>query len=156
MTIEQKLLIALLGNTSENEIKLLLQESVDWKVFLATAENHRVIPLVFQRLRGFSAELPPEVLADLQIRAEGCATQNLTFDSELLKIAKLFQANEIEFLFYKGALLALLAYGDSSLRQFGDLDVLIRKKDFPKIEKLLLENGGKSAWNLSDKQKKPC
>lgn len=154
MNAEQKLLLTLIGNTSEYEIEPLLSEDINWLDFIEITENHRVIPLVFQRLRLFAAKLPPEIASELQNRAENRALQNLEFNAQLFKIAGLFEENKIEFLSYKGATLARLAYGDSSLRQFSDLDILIYKKDFPKVKNLLLENGGKSAWNLTGKQEK--
>ena len=154
MNTEQKFLICLLGNTSESEIKSLISKDINWRIFIRTAENHRLIPLIFQRLRLISAVLPQEVSEDLQSRAENCARRNLKFSARLINLAKLFEENDIEFISYKGATLARLAYGDASLRQFGDLDFLIHKKDFPKVKKAILENGGKTAWNLSDKQEK--
>lgn len=154
MNTEQKLLIALIGNAPEAEIKSLLSKNINWQFLIRAAENQRIIPLVFQKLRRFSAKLPQEIFKDLQSRAENCALRNLEFNARLFTIAAIFEEHNIEFLSYKGATLAQLAYNDSSLRQFGDLDILIHKKDFPKVKKFLLENGGKCAWNLSDKQEK--
>jgi hypothetical protein len=72
----------------------------------------------------------------------------------LFRLAVLFKERNIEFLSYKGVTLAQLAYGDSSVRQFGDLDILVHKKDFPRIKTLILDNGGKASWRLSAKQEK--
>jgi len=155
MNTEQKLLTELLGNKFENEIESLVNnENIDWQLFLRTAADHRVIPLVFQNLRPFFTELPPEVFYNLQSRAQNCAARNLKFNAWLIKLAELFKANDIEFISYKGPTLARLAYGDVGLRQFGDLDFLIHKKDFPKVKNVILENGGKPAWHLSEKQEK--
>jgi hypothetical protein len=154
MNTEQKLLVALVGNSPENEIKSLFSENLDWSLFIRAAAEHRIIPAIFQNLRRFSANLPPEIYIDLQNCAEKSSTHNLKLNGQLISLAKLFEENKIEFISYKGATLARLAYGDTSLRQFGDLDLLIHKKDFPKVKRLILENGGKMAWNLSDKQEK--
>jgi hypothetical protein len=154
MNKEQKLLIALLRHISESEVKSFSLEDVDWQSLLQAADEHRVIPLINRNLRPFAEKLPSQVYAELQIRAERCSMQNLKLSGQLISLAKLFKENDIEFISYKGAALARLAYDDLSLRQFGDLDFLIHKKDFPKVKKAILENGGKPAWNLSVRQEK--
>ncbi|MEK7856765.1 MAG: nucleotidyltransferase family protein, partial [Acidobacteriota bacterium] len=42
---------------------------------------------------------------------------------------------------FKGPLLALQAYGDISMRRFGDLDVLVKPKHFKAAVDLLSANG---------------
>jgi hypothetical protein len=42
---------------------------------------------------------------------------------------------------YKGPVLAQVAYGDVTLRQFVDLDLLVRRADMPKVKNLLLTLG---------------
>lgn len=154
MKPEQNLLLELLGKARESEIAGFLAENPDWEFFIETADENRVVPLVFQKLRPFFDRLPPEIFDSLQSRAQICAASNLNFNTQLLKLARTLEENEIEFLSYKGATLAQIAYGDSSLRQFGDLDFLIRKKDFATVKKLILETGGRCAWKLSEKQEK--
>lgn len=154
MDTEQKILIALLGNTSAIDIKSLLEQEFDWRRFIKIATDHRLIPAIFYKLRLFSVKLPPEIDICLQNFAKKCSTQNLKLNSRLIDLAARFEENQIEFLSYKGATLAQLAYGSTALREFGDLDVLIHKKDFAKVKRVILENGGIPAWDLSAKQEK--
>ncbi|PYS74610.1 MAG: hypothetical protein DMF69_01335 [Acidobacteria bacterium] len=149
---EHTLLIALLRNELGGEVERLLSENMNWQLFISLAQEHRVIPLIAQNLRRFSNKFPRNVLDELQRRAENRALHNLRFRSVLFSLARLLEENNIEFLSYKGATLAQLAYGDSASRQFGDLDVLVHKKDFLRIKKLILANGGKANWSLSAKQ----
>ena len=51
---------------------------------------------------------------------------------------KLFEKYDIQALAFKGPTLAQNAYGDITLRQFGDLDILIRKKDRSRMVSILL------------------
>lgn len=154
MNIEQKLLVSLIANTPNSKLESLLSRDINWESLIETARNQRIIPILYRKLQPYLATLPKETLDSVQILAKKCSVRNLTFNSELFKITNLFEENEIEYLSYKGLTLAQLAYGDSSLRQFGDLDFLIQKRDFPKVKKLLLSNGGKPALDLSDKQEK--
>lgn len=152
MDAEKNLLLKLIETAPANEIELLLREKIDWRFFLRTAEKHRIVPLVFEDLRRFSAILPQSFFVDLVNRARRCAMHNLNFNFQILKISEIFEKSNIEFLAYKGSTLAQIAYGDLSLRQFGDLDILIRKKDFPEVKRIILANGGNSLWELSEKQ----
>ena len=45
--------------------------------------------------------------------------------SELIKIMKLLEENDIKAIAFKGPTLAQLAYGDVTLRQYVDLDLLV-------------------------------
>src|SRR5207253_3860426 len=51
-----------------------------------------------------------------------------------------------------GPTLALQAYGDVGLRQFADLDILLRKKDVPRVKELLLAKGFKPMRELTKAQ----
>jgi Uncharacterised nucleotidyltransferase len=50
---------------------------------------------------------------------------------------------------YKGAVLAVSAHGNLALRQFGELDILIRKQDILRARDLLLSHGYRSMSPLS-------
>jgi len=82
--------------------------------------------------------------------------------ANLLKLVEEFQSSNIPVLPFKGPLLAIRAYGDLSLRRFGDLDMLIRPTDLLRSVELLKANGyspvtsatwlQKTNWNISDKK----
>jgi hypothetical protein len=54
---------------------------------------------------------------------------NMLLTSELIKIMKLLEENDIKAIAFKGPTLAQLAYGDITLRQYVDLDILVDEKD---------------------------
>src|SRR5262249_1183254 len=56
-------------------------------------------------------------------------------------IFRLFEAHGIPAIPFKGPTLAVIAYGDLALRQFADLDILIRKKDLPRAKEVLFAHG---------------
>lgn len=74
--------------------------------------------------------------------------KNLMFFAEMLRLLKIFEENMITLIPYKGPLMAFLAYGDLSLREFSDLDMLIHKEDFPAVKKILLNDDYKPLLNL--------
>jgi hypothetical protein len=54
---------------------------------------------------------------------------NMLLTSELINIMKIFEENDIKAIAFKGPTLAQLAYGDITLRQYVDLDILVDEKD---------------------------
>jgi len=152
MSAEQNFLIKLIAGKSE--IKSVDFDKLDWRYFFETAEKQRVIPIIARNAENLALKLPQEIADELQRRARNISLANLELNWQLLRIAKLFKSNDIEFSAYKGATLSHIAFGDATFRQFGDLDVLIRRKDFPAVKNLLLKNDAKIAWNLSEKQEK--
>jgi hypothetical protein len=59
--------------------------------------------------------------------------------SELRRIMHLLRENHIEALAFKGPTLAQMAYGDITLRQFGDLDILVDEKQLYHAAQLIVE-----------------
>ena len=67
---------------------------------------------------------------------------------------KLLKENQIEALAFKGPALSQMAYGDITLRQYVDLDVLVKKEDIDKIDTLLKDRGYQHIWKLTAEQEK--
>ncbi len=74
--------------------------------------------------------------------------------AELIRIMKLLETNGIEALAFKGPALAQMAYGDITLRQYVDLDVLVKKKDIYKIDTLLKVHGYQRVLEITPNQEK--
>ncbi|HBE20929.1 MAG TPA: hypothetical protein DEG17_06770 [Cyanobacteria bacterium UBA11149] len=124
------------------QIKTLLQQEINWKYLLQTASQHGVKPLLYQNLSTTAKELvPPGILNQLRQDFRINAVGNLNRSKELLKILDLFAANNIPVFTFKGPAIASLAYGELSLRQFGDLDILVRERDILRARDLFLSQG---------------
>ena len=153
MNNEQRLIIALLGRDGEADFQNLITQDLDWKYFIQTCLLHRVIQLILLK-KDLANYIPPEILDKIKAKSQNVALENLNLSMNLIQISQLLKANGIEFLTYKGPTLSVLAFGNESLRQSGDLDLLIFKKDMAKIRKIIAENGGKDSWKLTPKQEK--
>jgi len=57
------------------------------------------------------------------------AARNVFLTNKLFEILNLFKKNDILALPFKGPVLAESVYGDLSLRQFVDLDILVHNHD---------------------------
>jgi hypothetical protein len=123
-------------------IRALCQKDIDWSYLIQTAYRHGVMPLLYQNLSTVCPETVPQAtLAELRDYFQTNARRNILLAKKLLKLLDLFETHGIPALPLKGPVLAASIYGDLSLRQFGDLDVLIRKRDVPKARELLVSQG---------------
>lgn len=123
-------------------LRQLLDGALDWDFILSFAESHGLIPLLYSHLHARAPEkVPPAVYEKLRERFRGIFALNKYLSGELLRLLKLFDAHEIDAIPYKGPALAAKAYGNISLRNFCDLDILVRRRDVLKVLKLLVAEG---------------
>ena len=120
--------------TSFSDLQRQLGAVRDWQQVLGLAEHHGVIPLLYQALRRVPDAIPAETFEDLRKRYEHNARRNLKFTAELLRILDSLDAHGIAVIPYKGPVLAETVYGDLTLREFSDLDILVRPADVPRAK----------------------
>lgn len=144
MVAELDLLLLILGEAElpDHADPSLLTAGIDWDALLTLAENHRVIPLLWEQCKNApDGMIPPELLVALEARAQNTSTDNLALVGELLKLIDVFRAAAIPVIPFKGPLLAWDAYGSFSLREPGDLDLLVRRDDIVRARNLLISTG---------------
>ncbi len=81
------------------------------------------------------------------------AKQNMLMTSELIKVTKFLKENGINAIAFKGPVLSQIAYDDITLRQYVDLDILVRLKDINRLGKLLSEENYEEVFDLEEYQK---
>lgn len=97
---------------------------------LRLSRLHAVLPLVYHAIETHAADkLSRENRAELKQSYMRIVAQNMQMAAELLRILNLLKEEGIPALSFKGPALAQLAYGDITLRQYCDLDILIKKSD---------------------------
>ncbi len=137
----------------KKRLKQLAQQTIDWSYLISLAYQHNVMPLLYRQLKANCPDLvPSELLNQLRLDFIANTSTNMALTGELLRILNLFEGQNIPVLSFKGPLLAQLAYGDLSSRQFGDLDLLIHESKVVNVHKLLLKEGYQSQCDLTDSQ----
>ena len=128
----------------------LVKQARDWDYLINTASTHGLIPLLQQQLQSVAADLTPvNVLSRLK-RQSVANTQNvLHLMGKQLKVHRAFKQSDIRVAMFKGSVLSQLAYGDASLRQGGDIDVLVSRADFYRAKELLESLGYEMAPSLT-------
>ncbi len=134
------------------KIRALAAGPLDWDfVFTAAAENS-ITPLLILQLRATAADvLPAGVRERLRDAARAHVASSLFWTAELIKITEAFRAAGIQVIPYKGPVLAAQAYGDITLREYGDLDIVLRQRDMAKANERMASLGYRARfpWILS-------
>jgi len=139
---ELRLLLACARTDSHIAGQMNLLDGVDWKQFQALTTSHHVMPLVSKSLGRLPAgAVPANVRDELRDATANITRRNLFLLGELIRVINLLEGHAISLLPFKGPVLALQAYGDVSVRQCGDLDVLIRPSDVPQAKRILIDSG---------------
>jgi hypothetical protein len=127
-----------------------LARSANWSRVLLLAEEHGVIGHLANRLRELNQNLVPAAIrGKLLDRHRRQVFSTLRITAELFRLLELFAAKDIPALVVKGPVLAMQAYGDLSMRKYGDLDLLVRQADIRRATESLQATGYQAAVPLS-------
>jgi hypothetical protein len=130
----------------------LARATLDWDFVFRLAIRHGTIPRLHRHLTATCPGVAPtEVAARIRAQYGYNSVRNLTHARELIRLLGALEASRVEALAYKGPTLAAHAYGDLALRQFGDLDLLVRPRDAGRAVALLAELGYEGVpWPAGD------
>ena len=133
-------------------IRKLVARPLDWDILLSEAAENSVTPLLFRQLPACAADLlTPSHLERLKGAARTNTARSLMLVAVLIKIMDAFRSEGIQAIPYKGPVLAAQAYEDITLREFDDLDIILRQRDMPRANDVLTALGYRSKfpWILS-------
>ncbi len=133
-------------------IRKILAGQLDWDYLLWEAEENSVTPLLERHLAAVApGAAPPAAQQQLKKTCRANTVRCLYLTAELFNILRLFQSQNIPAIPYKGPVLAAQAYGDIALREFEDLDIILRQRDVPKAHEIIVSLGYKPKfdWILS-------
>lgn len=126
---------------TQDRIRALSRAAIDWPALFALADKHGVSALLYQSLSNAKSTMPPAVLGPLAQRYQTNVHKSLLVARELIRILDALNALSLDVLPYKGPALAEAIYGDLALRQAGDIDLLVRPQDFPRIKDVVRDLG---------------
>jgi len=122
-----------------DHLRSLINHNLDWDYLLSLAYAHGLLPLLHKHLA--TDLVPAHVLSRLKRESVANSQNVLHLTGKQLRVYKLFKENNVPVALFKGPLLSQMAYGEMSLRQAGDIDLLINRRDFTQA-RLLLESLG--------------
>jgi hypothetical protein len=132
-------------------IRSLLAEGIDWDYLLQTAISHDLISLLHWNLHATCPDAVPAAIQDwLQKRFDANAWHNLFLTQELHKLLDLLEGHGISAVPLKGPVLAASVYGNLALREFCDLDILVRQRDVLRARDAIISCGYRPCVELDE------
>lgn len=141
MNSEDRLILALCNNDRKTAGCILQDKALHWPSFYKIIGQHKIEPLVLQRLQEFTLPQPVKktVHALYKRILISIMEDHTILKKEWERIHTLFTQARIECMLLKG-----LALNSSYNRVIGDLDILIRVKDLVQASGLLVQEGYKN------------
>ena len=124
-------------------------------VFLA--QKHSLVPLVYHNIAQSSISkylLEQSNKHSLKTCYLYTLKRNMLLSSELITLTKFFDTYVIPTLSFKGATLSQLLYNDIAMRQYGDLDILIKLENKEEVRYILKYLGYQEVLKLTPSQEK--
>lgn len=118
-----------------------------WESLVYEAEAHGVAPLLYKHLEHLGFTLPDGHHRILRSLCQRCRLSNQIRNSAIAEIISWYQQEKVDHLLVKGIALANFVYTDPDLRPMRDIDLLVRRNDLEKAEKILLELGYRQKEN---------
>ncbi len=141
---EHNILLSCARSSGDNELGGIQRSSrtIDWDYLLLMANAHQITSLLYWNLHtACRDQVPPHILRRLQERFLAATARHELLTAELFKILGHFVKNGIRAIPFKGPVLAHTLYENPSLREFVDLDLLVRKPEAFRALRLLYDLG---------------
>ena len=120
----------------------LARNDIDWDELERTADLQSMTPVVASMLtKHCRATVSPAICQRMKDQLRHIALVNLVAVREWQRVLKVLSAAGISAISIKGPALALLAYRSFALREFTDLDLLVRPTEVVKARDVLVNEG---------------
>ena len=129
-------------NVDGDRIQSLARQPIRWPYLLEIVHHHKVVPLFSRNLESFApGYMPDEPAAALRASEAANRETCLRRIGHLLLLNRLFCHGQVEYRVFKGIPLAIAAFDDPSLRDAGDIDLLVAEKDVFTASDILRSEG---------------
>ncbi|HOW35249.1 MAG TPA: nucleotidyltransferase family protein [Candidatus Omnitrophota bacterium] len=135
--------------TDKKYIGQTLRRYLDWEEFFSLIVYNNVGPIVFRNLSKVNTEdIPAWVIENLKQSYVHSFLKTAPLFYDLSQFLKEIKKNKIPVIILKGAAISEKIYGDTSLRPMEDIDILVKKEDWPSIRETLIKLGYINKENL--------
>jgi hypothetical protein len=120
----------------------LAQQPIRWPYLLEIVQHQKVVPLFLRNLETFASEhVPEDTAAALRASTEANTRSCLRRSSHLQLLNRLFREQAIDVRIFKGIPLSMTAFQDPTLRDLGDIDLLVAEEDIFRAGDILRSHG---------------
>jgi len=123
---------------------VLKSNEVDWDKLVTIGSKNLIIPTLYYSLKqkGSLQSIPLELKNYLEDISNLNKERNQNIINQLTYVSKIFHANNIEYVFLKGAAMLVSGfYSDIGARMLGDIDILVHPDQVSFSYEILLKNG---------------
>jgi hypothetical protein len=115
----------------------------DWEQVIRLAARHDVAPLLYQRLKALTPEvpIPADIMQMLRVKYLTSAAGNMRLSYQLSKTLTTLRDDDMPVIALKGAHLAEIVYGNIALRPMCDVDLMVKRADLPRTVERLVQMG---------------
>jgi hypothetical protein len=131
------------------ELGSLASAPLDWTRLARLAIAHKVTPFLLLGLESLPpGPVPAQILEALRTHVAAHRERARELARELVELLAAFERSGVRAVPFKGPALAERACGDASLRLAGDLDLLVAKRDIPRVCAELAARGFREGTEL--------
>lgn len=124
------------------EVADLVSDAIDWELVWTLSKAHGVAPVVYRNLAALCpAAVPSAIHAGFRRHNQANALLNTLLAQELVAVLDAFAAKGIHAIPFKGVTLAQTVYGDLTLRECADLDLIVDQASIPHARQILWSQG---------------
>lgn len=140
-------LLVLCARTTINEfvrveVEDLVDEAIDWELVWRLSRTHGVASLAYRTLSAICpAAVPPAIHEAFRRHIQVNALSNMLLAKELVTVLDALAAKGVRAIPFKGVTLAQTVYGDLSLRECSDLDLIVDRESIPQARQVLWSQG---------------
>lgn len=140
-------LLVLCARTTINEfvrveVEDLVSEAINWELVWRLSKAHGVAPLAYRTLSAICpAAVPAAIHQAFRRHIQVNALFNTVLAKELVAVLDALAAKGVRAIPFKGVTLAQSAYGDLSLRECSDLDLIVDRESIPQARQVLWSQG---------------
>lgn len=146
MRAEGRLLVLCARTTVNEFVRVevidLACDGIDWDQVWQLSKAHGVAPLVYRNLVTICpAAVPSAIHEAFRRHNQANALLNTLLAKELVSLLDALAAKGVTAIPFKGVTLAQTAYGDLSLRECADIDLIVEQGAIPQARKVLWSQG---------------
>ncbi len=124
------------------EVADLVCDGIDWDLVWQLSKAHGVAPLVYRNLATICpAAVPSAIHEAFRRHNQANALLNTLLAKELVMLLDALAAKGVTAIPFKGVTLAQTAYGDLSLRECADIDLIVEQGAIPQARQVLWSLG---------------
>lgn len=126
---------------AKKELENLIEKKLDWNFILEKILQNDIAPQAYHNLSGLkNKKIPDRFLGCLNKCYYYTTARNLFIEDTLYKILNLFSVENLSIIALKGIFMLDVIYESIVLRNLVDIDLLVKKNDLERIDRLLQQN----------------